>query len=99
MTLQELLVKMDLRVPHPPAIGNLELEGFSTTSSLYCPFRLEKYFCSPKFQEDLEKIQYAFQDGIEHGFSPDDYQIFVEDNGEGSYHLELDLVWVPIDEQ
>ena len=99
ITLRKLIVHLDLRVNHPDVFGNMELEGFSLSSELYCPKRMTQYFQSPYFQADIKAMEDDLWDGTDHGYYPEDFMIVLERDDDHGYHMFLDLVCVDLEDQ
>ncbi len=88
MTLREELVKLNLRTPNPPVLGNMQIKGVLD----FCPMGLKDYFSSLDFANRLDDLLFDLQDGIDHGYCTSDFYLSLERSPEGNYLLNLNLV-------
>ena len=88
MTLRDELIKLNLRVPNPPVLGDMEIKGIVN----YCPIGLKEYFCSLEFANCLEDLLFDLQDGFDHGYEASDFFLSLERTPEHKYWLKLNLV-------
>ena len=88
MTLREELVKLNLRTPNPPVLGNMQIKGVLD----FCPMGLKDYFSSLEFANRLDDLLFELQDGFDHGYCACDFYLSLERTPEQKYWLKLNVV-------
>ena len=87
MTLREELVKLNLRTPNPPVLGDMQIKGVLN----FCPMGLKDYFSSMDFSLALDDLLFDLQDGLDHGYSVSEFYLSLERTPERKYLLKLNL--------
>ena len=87
MTLREELIKLNLRTPNPPVLGNMQVKGILDC----CPFGLKDFFSSMDFVRNLDDLLLDLQEGCDHGYSVSEFYLTVYKNSDGKYRLLLNL--------
>ena len=87
MTLREELVKLNLRTPNPPVLGNMEIRGVVN----FCPMGLKEYFSSLEFANRLDDLLFELQDGLDHGLHVSEFFLSLERTPEQKYLVKLNV--------